>query len=165
MRSIVALVCAAAAPAATTPAPTLAPATATLIQTLEKGDRLQEYTVNVTAAPLLGRQTLRIDPTARRQTLLGFGGAGTDAVAHVCAQLSPKLQEEVLEALWGPTGQRYNLARLTIGSTDFSVDVYNYDDLRAEPTAMDWNHSDVAVPQQLHCGGGVVFDPPAPDDA
>ena len=58
------------------------------------------------------------------------------------AQLSPKLQEEVLEALWGPTGQRYNLARLTIGSTDFSVDVYNYDDLRAEPpTAMDWNQS------------------------
>jgi glucosylceramidase len=120
--------------------------TATLIQTLEKGDRLKEYTVNVTTSLQPGRQTLRVNPAARRQTLLGFGGAFTDSVAHVFAQLSADLQEQVLEAMWGASGQRYNLARLTIGSTDFSVNVYNYDDLRAEPAgSVDFNQSRFSI--------------------
>ena len=39
-------------------------------------------------------------------TVEGFGGAITDSVAHVFGQLEADLQEEVIEALWGPTGQK-----------------------------------------------------------
>lgn len=60
------------------------------------------------------------------QAVLGFGGAFTDAVASVFDDLKPELQQKVLNLMWGPNGQRYNLARLTIGSTDFSTTVYNY---------------------------------------
>jgi glucosylceramidase len=57
--------------------------------------------------------TLKVDLDTKYQTLKGFGGAFTDSVAHVFSQLNSKLQEEVLEAMWGETGQKYNLARLT----------------------------------------------------
>ncbi len=74
-----------------------------------------------------GVAQIAVDTSVRFQTLDGFGGAFTDSSAFVFAQLSPENQEAVLEALWGPTGQKYNLARLTIGSTDFStVAGYNY---------------------------------------
>lgn len=63
---------------------------------------------------------------AAAKPLLGFGGAITDSVAAVFAELTPTLQEEVLERIWGATGNRYTMARLTIGSTDFSTTVYNY---------------------------------------
>lgn len=72
---------------------------------------------------------LSVDPSKKNQPILGFGGAITDSVAHVFDELLPHVQEEILEALYGPTGQKYNLGRLTIGSTDFSVNVYSYNDV------------------------------------
>eukprot|EP00462_Mataza_sp_D1_P023528 CAMPEP_0175142908 /NCGR_PEP_ID=MMETSP0087-20121206/13097_1 /TAXON_ID=136419 /ORGANISM="Unknown Unknown, Strain D1" /LENGTH=433 /DNA_ID=CAMNT_0016426837 /DNA_START=209 /DNA_END=1510 /DNA_ORIENTATION=+ len=60
------------------------------------------------------------------QTIEGFGGAFTDSVAQVFAQLNSTLQEQVLEMMWGQTGQKYNMARLTIGATDFSTTEYSY---------------------------------------
>ena len=75
-----------------------------------------------------GTATLTLDPTVALQRIEGFGGAFTDSVASVFAKLGAPLQERVLELLWGPTGQRYNLARTTIGATDFSTTVYSYND-------------------------------------
>lgn len=71
--------------------------------------------------------------TRQYQTIDGFGGAITDSVAHVFAEeLSAELQEEMLETIWGDSGLRYTLGRLTIGSTDFSVGSYSYDDQRGD---------------------------------
>jgi glucosylceramidase len=71
---------------------------------------------------------ITLDPSTRFQTLWGFGGAITDSVAHVFSQLNATLQQQVVNDLWGAEGQRYNLGRLTIGATDFSVSVYSYND-------------------------------------
>jgi|MDSV01.2.fsa_nt_gb glucosylceramidase len=106
----------------------------TLIQTAETipskdhPDRLAKYVYNISDTKKADRMTLKVDLDTKYQTLKGFGGAFTDSVAHVFSQLNSKLQEEVLEAMWGETGQKYNLARLTVGGTDFSVDVYNYNE-------------------------------------
>ena len=70
--------------------------------------------------------TLRFDATKTMQTVLGFGGAITDSVAHVFNEMSEDRQKEAVEALFGESGQQYNLVRMTIGSTDFSTTVYNY---------------------------------------
>jgi O-glycosyl hydrolase len=69
---------------------------------------------------------LLLNSSATGQTILGFGGAITDSVASVFGRLSPALQDEFLQAIWGRAGQRYNLGRLTIGATDFSTSVYSY---------------------------------------
>jgi glucosylceramidase len=74
------------------------------------------------------KYTVSVDPSKTKQTVRGFGGAITDSVAHVFSSLNATLQERVLNLLWGPNGQKYNLARLTIGSTDFSTGVYNYNE-------------------------------------
>eukprot|EP00912_Choanoflagellata_sp_UC4_P000993 UC4_evm2s611 len=63
---------------------------------------------------------------ARARVIKGFGGAFTDSVSQVFSQLSEKNKERVLELIWGPTGNKYSLGRLTIGATDFSTTVYNY---------------------------------------
>jgi glucosylceramidase len=47
-------------------------------------------------------------------------------VATVFSQLNATLQQQVLELMWGANGQQYNMARLTIGATDFSVSEYSY---------------------------------------
>ena len=73
-------------------------------------------------------------------TIKGFGGAFTDSVAEVFSQLNSTLQETVLEALWGATGNQYSLARLTIGSTDFSTTVYNYN-MNPDDSTPDYNQS------------------------
>lgn len=88
--------------------------------------------------------TVSVDPTKRRQSIKGFGGAFTDSVADVFFQLNASLQDEVIEHLWGANGQQLSLARLTIGSTDFSTTVYNYN-----PTPDDYAQSNFSIEHDL----------------
>ncbi|KAF2329574.1 glycoside hydrolase family 30 protein [Flavobacterium ginsenosidimutans] len=61
------------------------------------------------------------------QTFLGIGGAITDASAEVFAKLSPKKQQEFLNAYYDKNkGIGYTLARTNIHSCDFSSDSYTY---------------------------------------
>ena len=68
-----------------------------------------------------------VDPGKAFQTMLGIGGAITDASAEVFAKLSPKDQERLLRAYYDPVdGIGYTLARTTIHSSDFSSGSYTY---------------------------------------
>ncbi|MBZ4036138.1 glycosyl hydrolase [Flavobacterium sp. 17A] len=61
------------------------------------------------------------------QTFIGIGGAITDASAEVFAKLSPKKQQEFLNAYYDKNkGIGYSLARTNIHSCDFSSDSYTY---------------------------------------
>ena len=63
----------------------------------------------------------------RFQTVLGIGGAVTDATAEVFAQLKPAQQDELLRAWFDPlSGMGYSLLRTTIHSSDFSPASYTY---------------------------------------
>jgi glucosylceramidase len=80
-----------------------------------------------------------VDAGARFQTIQGFGGAITEAAVHVFGQLGAAAQAALLEDLYGENAQntslRYSLGRLTIGSCDFSLGYYSYND-KANDTAM-----------------------------
>lgn len=68
-----------------------------------------------------------VNPTQRFQTVLGIGGAITDASAEVFATLSPAAQAELLRAYFDPEqGIGYTLLRTTIHSSDFSSASYTY---------------------------------------
>ncbi|MGI4865200.1 MAG: glycoside hydrolase family 30 protein [Janthinobacterium lividum] len=68
-----------------------------------------------------------VDPTHQFQTLLGIGGALTDAAAETFAKLPKAQQQEFLQAYYSPTsGIGYSLARTSIGSSDFSSASYSY---------------------------------------
>lgn len=77
--------------------------------------------------PLETQMCVFVDPTRRFQTILGIGGALTDASAEVFAKLSPATQRELLDAYFDPDkGIGYTIGRTNIHSCDFSSGSYTY---------------------------------------
>jgi len=69
------------------------------------------------------------DPSVTFQTMLGIGGALTDAAAETLAKLPADKQEELIEAYYDTEkGIGYTLARTNINSCDFSSGSYTYVD-------------------------------------
>jgi glucosylceramidase len=85
-------------------------------------------TLPITAMPMTGRTTITIDPTQQKQQIIGFGAALTEAVASVVGTLPAAKQTEILNAYYGATGSGYTLARTHLGSCDFALAPYTYDD-------------------------------------
>jgi len=68
-----------------------------------------------------------VDRAKQFQTLLGIGGALTDASAETYAKLPEAKRRELLRAYFDPRdGIGYTLARTNIHSCDFSSDSYTY---------------------------------------
>jgi glucosylceramidase len=68
-----------------------------------------------------------IDPAKKFQTLLGIGGALTDAAAETYYKLPKDKQQEILQAYFDPqNGIGYSLGRTHINSCDFSSESYTY---------------------------------------
>ena len=83
------------------------------------------------------------------QTILGFGGAFTESASYVFSKLNSTVQSKVLDMYFSENGLRYNMARLPIGSCDFSLSNYNYDDVSgdAELTHFSIDHDkDLIIP-------------------
>jgi glucosylceramidase len=77
--------------------------------------------------PLETQVCVFVDPGHTFQTMLGIGGAMTDAAAETFAKLPKDQQQEFLRAYYNPTaGIGYTLARTTIHSSDFSSGSYTY---------------------------------------
>src|SRR5215470_8348295 len=77
--------------------------------------------------PLETQICVFVDPTRTFQTILGVGGALTDASAETFAKLPKPKQQELLNAYFNrDTGIAYTLARTNIHSCDFSSGSYTY---------------------------------------
>ncbi|HYJ92507.1 MAG TPA: glycoside hydrolase family 30 protein [Pyrinomonadaceae bacterium] len=77
--------------------------------------------------PLETQTCVFVDPSRRFQTIVGIGGAITDASAETFAKLPPAKQQEFLDAYYDPhKGIGYTLARTNIHSCDFSSGSYTY---------------------------------------
>ena len=77
--------------------------------------------------PLETQICVFVDPSKRAQTMLGIGGALTDASAEVFAKLPPAKQREFLDAYFDASkGVGYTLGRTSIHSCDFSSASYTY---------------------------------------
>ena len=71
--------------------------------------------------------SILVNPDQRFQTLLGIGGAVTDASAEVFARLPAAVQARLLKAYFDPdSGIGYSLLRTTIHSSDFASASYTY---------------------------------------
>lgn len=67
-----------------------------------------------------------VNPKKTFQTLLGIGGAITDASAEVYAKLPQQKQDELMAAYFSEAGINYSLLRTPIHSCDFSPYSYTY---------------------------------------
>ncbi|HET9004806.1 MAG TPA: hypothetical protein VFN39_12450, partial [Gemmatimonadaceae bacterium] len=79
--------------------------------------------------PLETQVCVFVDPAKRAQTILGIGGALTDASAETYAKLPADKQRELMDAYYHPAkGIAYTLGRTNIHSCDFSSASYTYVD-------------------------------------
>lgn len=67
-----------------------------------------------------------IDCKKKYQSLMGFGGAITESSAYIYSLLNNNQKALFLSSIYGTNGLNYSLARLTIGSCDFSLKSYDY---------------------------------------
>ncbi|MDP4187868.1 MAG: glycoside hydrolase family 30 protein [Bacteroidota bacterium] len=77
--------------------------------------------------PIESETWIFVDPAKTFQSIVGIGGALTDAAAETFAKLPKEKQKELLTAYYDPQkGIGYTLARTNINSCDFSSDSYTY---------------------------------------
>ena len=77
--------------------------------------------------PLESQVCVFVDPSKTFQTIVGIGGAITDAAAETFEKLPESKQQEVLRAYYdAEQGIGYTMARTSIHSCDFSSQSYTY---------------------------------------
>lgn len=69
---------------------------------------------------------INVYPDAVFQKFHGFGGALTEAAAHVYGQMGEAEKKEIMEACYGKSGLRYCLGRIHMNSCDFALSNYTY---------------------------------------
>ena len=69
---------------------------------------------------------IRLNPNETFQTITGFGGSFTEALASFLNRLSKVNREKVIEAYFGESGARYSLTRTHMNSCDFSISNHSY---------------------------------------
>lgn len=155
----------------------VAPREVTVYTTAADTDQRLTVTDHLTfkpmAQPLETQICVFVDPTKRAQTILGIGGAITDASAETFAKLPPAKQREILDAYYHPTkGIGYTLGRTNIHSCDFSSASYTYVDegdaaLKSFSVARDRQFRIPFIKQAMATAGGKLtlfaspWSPPA----
>ena len=87
--------------------------------------RLNELALVATSASDKPLASLWVDSQRRFQTMLGFGGAFTEAAAITWQKLSPVVQKQVLVDYFSKTaGHGYRLCRVHMNSCDFALGNY-----------------------------------------
>lgn len=119
------------------------------------------------------QQCVFVDPAHTFETVLGIGGAITDAAAETFDKLPKERQAELLRAYYDPqAGIGYSLARTHINSCDFSSASYTYvaegdRELKTFDIAPDLKHRVPLLRAALKTAGGGLtiyaspWSPPA----
>jgi glucosylceramidase len=84
--------------------------------------------------------TLQVDLAAERQTILGFGGAFTDATGINIKSLPGQVRKRLMKSYFGKHGAQYSLGRVVIAGADFSPRAYSYDDRPAGESDFQLKH-------------------------
>lgn len=92
-------------------------------------ERFSEIRVeNWKAAAATSSSALEIDPSRQFQAVLGFGGAFTGSSCYMFNRMEPGPRRQLLEELFGRGGLGLSVGRTCIGSSDYSLTAYSYDD-------------------------------------
>ncbi len=103
--------------------------------------RVTGGTLRYAAAPAIswrsgeggGKNVVTLDPAKRFQDVLGFGAAFTDAACYTFNRLEPAAREGLFHELFHPSEMGLNVCRTCIGSSDYSTEVFSYDEGEPDP--------------------------------
>jgi glucosylceramidase len=74
-----------------------------------------------------------LNPGKKFQAILGFGGAFTDAACYMFNQLPGPAREQLFHEMFHPSEMGMNVCRTCMGSSDYSTQVYSYDEGDPDP--------------------------------
>src|SRR5579862_1922044 len=80
-----------------------------------------------------GTNDIVLKPNEKRQPILGFGAALTDAACYMINQLPETAREELLRDLFDPRQMNLSVCRLCIGSSDYAKTMYSFDEGEPDP--------------------------------
>lgn len=73
---------------------------------------------------------VEVDPSRSFQSILGFGGAFTDASTYLFSKMEASRRDQLLHEFFGPDGLGLSVGRTCIGASDYSCSAYSFDDSR-----------------------------------
>lgn len=82
---------------------------------------------------LKGESTCIIFADKKKQDILGFGAAFTDAACYNFKELPEGKRAELFHKLFSPSEMGFSVGRICMGSSDYAVHAYSYDDGEADP--------------------------------
>lgn len=74
-----------------------------------------------------------LNPSKKFQEILGFGAAFTDAACYMFNQLPAPARGELFHELFHPSEMGLNVCRTCIGSSDYSTEMFSYDEGEPDP--------------------------------
>jgi glucosylceramidase len=74
------------------------------------------------------KNVITVNSSKQFQQILGFGAAFTDAACFTLSRLDDKARRELFHHLFDPAEMGLSVSRVCVGSSDYSKDVYSYDD-------------------------------------
>jgi len=83
--------------------------------------------------PATGPDVVVLDPGRKFQEHLGIGGAFTDAACYMFHRLPAAHREELFHEMFHPSEMGLSAGRICIGSSDYSSEVYSYDEGTPDP--------------------------------
>ncbi|MCA0991273.1 cell wall-binding repeat-containing protein [Guptibacillus hwajinpoensis] len=95
------------------------------------------------------KNTINVNEEKKYQEMDGFGAAISGASAHVLSNLDPERRKAILKDLFTDQGINLSFLRMTIGSSDFSLDRYTYNDMPIGETDEDLNHFSIEKDQEV----------------
>lgn len=111
-----------------------------IFTTSKDGDRFEAKTAHFSGNE--NGAHLNVDLRGRFQKILGFGGAFTDSSGSMMAKLNNDVQWRLIKDYFGLDGLEYNMARVTIGGSDFSTRPYSYDEDANDDSLSHWKLQD-----------------------
>jgi glucosylceramidase len=89
---------------------------------------VRDFLMTSFTTPMVKAPVIRLHPGKKRQQVLGFGGAFTDAACYMISRLDKSAKRALMEELFSPSGLNFNVGRLTVATCDFARTVYSYCD-------------------------------------
>lgn len=75
------------------------------------------------------KPAIEIFPDKKLQRIDGFGGCFNELGWEALLSLSPDERKKVLEWLFSPAGANFSFCRTPVGSSDYALSYYSYDDV------------------------------------
>ena len=97
-----------------------------IITTNEKEQKFWEEVIVEKETVTDCMHVINVYPEVSYQKVRGFGGALTEAAAHVYGQMGKKQRAAIMEDCYGENGLRYNIGRIHMNSCDFALGNYTY---------------------------------------